>query len=102
MDDPVTEKDSLDNYLVVLDEADNVGTALRDIPSGEYLVHVRGTATNITIREPIRAGFKVSLYRMQKGESVRKYGEVIGVAKADISLGDKVHIENISSLRTET
>ena len=90
--------ENLGEYLIILDKRDSVGTALKDIPAGEYFLNDEGSESLIAVRELIRAGFKVSLCKINKGELVYKYGDVIGMATRDISPGDKIHIENIKSL----
>lgn len=45
--------------------------------------------------EDIPAGHKVALHDIPKGAPVRKYGEVIGVALADIPAGGHVHVHNL-------
>lgn len=84
---------SLTDYALVLHKADNVATALREIPSGEYL-HNKG---QITIPEPINAGFKVATDPIRPGEPVRKYGYVIGLATEAIDPGVCVHVHNMKS-----
>lgn len=102
MADSMKKKVNLCNYIIILNKRDNVGTALKDIPGGEYILNYDGNESIINIKELIRLGFKVSLYKIKKGELIFKYGNVIGVAKSDINPGDKVHIENIiSSIKNE-
>lgn len=63
---------------VVIDGKDNVGVSLTgdgDIP----------------------AGHKYALRDIKKGESVIKYGEIIGRATADIKSGEWVHTHNVKS-----
>jgi altronate dehydratase len=42
-------------------------------------------------------GHKFALLNIKKGELIRKYGEIIGVATQDIKEGDWIHIHNIKS-----
>lgn len=49
------------------------------------------------MREPIRPGHKVSLGDIEKGESILKYGQVIGSASRDIPAGSWVHVHNCSA-----
>ena len=92
------DKENLGSYVIILDKRDNVGTALKDIRDGTYLLSDGHRESSIVVRELIRAGFKVSLGEIKKGEYIYKYGNVIGIAVKDIDAGDKVHIENIKSL----
>ena len=50
----------------------------------------------------IPAGHKIAIKDVKKGDKIIKYGEVIGVAKEDIKVGDWVHVHNVkSALDTE-
>ena len=44
-------------------------------------------------------GHKVSLFRIEKGERIIKYGETIGLATAKIDTGCHVHVHNLESRR---
>lgn len=81
---------------IVMNELDNVATALEDIGVGEE-VSVGGW--EIKAKAPIPFGHKIAIRPIRKGESVIKYGEVIGVATEDIDPGDWVHVHNVVSLR---
>ncbi len=98
MADSMKKKVNLCNYIIILNKRDNVGTALKDIPGGEYILNYGGNESIINTKKLIRAGFKVSLGELKKGEYIYKYGNVIGMAIKDINPGDEVHIENIKSL----
>ena len=84
---------NLTDYALVLHPADNVATALREIPSGAYLYK----DGQITLPEPIPAGFKVAIDAIRPDEPVRKYGYVIGLATAAIDPGACVHVHNMRS-----
>lgn len=77
--------------VILLDEKDNVATALKDINRGSKIL-------GVTVKADIGAGFKVSLKDIPKGGKIYKYGHVIGIAKSEIKAGERVHIENLSSL----
>ena len=63
---------------VIINEKDNVGVCLDG-------------------SEQIPAGHKYALCDIPKGEYVIKYGEIIGRATADISVGEWVHTHNVKS-----
>jgi altronate hydrolase len=73
-----------------LNGADNVAIALRRIAAGEP-VGLEG----IVAAEPIGNGHKVALAPIATGQPVLKYGQVIGVATADIAAGAHVHSHNL-------
>jgi altronate hydrolase len=77
---------------------DNVVVAATRLPAGATLP---GSA--VATREPIPSGHKIATAPIAKGEAVRKYGQVIGVATADIAAGAHVHVHNLamSDLRAE-
>src|SRR5476649_1524823 len=79
-----------------LNAADNVVIAMRRLGSGER-VDGEGVAT----LEPIASGHKVAVRPIRAGQTVHKYGQVIGVATADVAAGTHVHTHNMamSSLR---
>ena len=55
-----------------------------------------GTVT-VHAQEPITFGHKLALVPLAAGAPVYKYGEVIGVASADILAGAHVHVHNVES-----
>jgi len=87
---------------LVLDASDNVATALHDLAAGApvALQGPAGTAVAaVTTTAPITAGHKLALAVIPAGGEVRKYGEVIGAATADIAAGAHVHVHNVASRR---
>ena len=76
--------------IIIMDPGrDNVATALQDLKKGES-IPVSDSST-ITLNKKVSLGHKFALKDIAKGETVMKYGEVIGVAKRDIKAGDWVH-----------
>ncbi|MCQ2792548.1 MAG: altronate dehydratase family protein [Bacilli bacterium] len=65
------------NDLLIINKKDNVGVSLK--------------------ASKVKLGHKVALRNIKKGEQVIKYGEVIGIAKANIKKGDWVHSHNLVS-----
>ncbi len=91
------EKRSFTEYAIVLNEKDNVATALGDMPEGDYVLPSPESTSVITVRQHIKGGFKVAVSHIHPGDKVYKYGHVIGVAVAEIRPGDCVHIHNMTS-----
>ncbi|MEV6507525.1 altronate dehydratase family protein [Streptomyces sp. NPDC051642] len=77
---------------------DDIGLLLGDAPRGTFLELADDTTP---AAEDIPAGHKVALHAIPKGAPVRKYGEVIGVALADIPAGGHVHVHNLGVGRWE-
>jgi altronate hydrolase len=71
-------------------EEDSIAIALRDLAAGEVV-----PPFGCVLREPVAAGHKLALVPMRRGEPVRKYGQVIGHATADILVGAHVHVHNL-------
>ncbi|MGI5965510.1 MULTISPECIES: UxaA family hydrolase [Anaerotruncus] len=71
---------------------DNVGVAIRPIAKGET---VDAGGVQVTALEEIKAGHKMALAPIKKGENVIKYGHAIGSAQADIAAGEWVHVQNL-------
>jgi len=84
---------------IVLNERDNVATALCEIRSGERISVRNGEEREIEVTQDIPFGHKFAIREIQKGEHIIKYGEIIGRALADIRKGEHVHVHNIESLR---
>ena len=49
----------------------------------------------VTVAVTIPAGHKIALQPVVNGDAVRKYGQIIGFAQGDISLGEQVHSHNL-------
>lgn len=87
--------------VFVVDQSDNVGTAVGEpIQAGET-VGTEGRVTDLTVKAnaPIPYGHKIALRAIPKGTQVTKYGLSIGTALADIQPGDHVHVHNVESNR---
>jgi altronate hydrolase len=79
--------------LLVLREGDDVAVATRDLNPG---AEVSGTGTGpVAVGQPVPRGHKIALRAVPAGTEVHKYGQVIGVATADIAPGDHVHSHNL-------
>ncbi len=83
--------------FVVFSEMDNVAVALEPLSRGQ-LAELPGGET-VEAVDSIPFGHKIAISSIKPGESVRKYGEVIGAATAEIRKGEHVHVHNIRSLR---
>lgn len=87
-----------EQYLKVVEPADNVATLLRDAKAGETIeVAVNGDTVTLTLDEDVEFGHKVALERIPEGETIYKYGKSIGYASGDIEPGDRVHVHNVES-----
>ncbi len=91
------QRQNFEDYAVILSDKDNVATALVDLPAGDYMIGSGADQTAITVPGDIKAGFKLALSDIRKGESIYKYGYVIGLATEDIEKGEYVHVHNLIS-----
>ena len=78
--------------LIHIHPLDNVAVALETIPAGECFTLDGYTVTAL---EEIQRGHKVALTAIAEGEPVIKYGCAIGLAKAPIAPGARVHTHNV-------
>ena len=84
--------------VIVINEKDNVGTALETLSAGaEISVKVRGHTEKIRLLSDIPTGHKLALTDIEKGEAVVKYGEHIGQSTSRIRQGEYVHVHNVVS-----
>jgi altronate dehydratase small subunit len=91
----------------LLHPSDNVATALVELTPGMVVEREDAPAGDeqpiappkIEVRSAIPFGHKVALAPIGRGQPVVKYGEVIGLASADISPGEHVHVHNVESQR---
>jgi altronate hydrolase len=49
---------------------------------------------NLAARQRIPAGHKVAVQPIQPGQAVRRYGQIIGFASAQVGIGEHVHTQN--------
>ena len=86
--------------FILLHKKDNTVTALIDLDQGEALtVEAEAGRDSITLCQKIPYAHKFARGFISKGTDVTKYGEVIGVASADIQPGEHVHVHNVESKR---
>jgi len=74
---------------------DNCATSLVEIPENTELEIESGEKININQKIPF--GHKFALRKVNKGDLVKKYGQIIGIATEDIKIGDWIHTHNIKS-----
>ena len=82
------------NRALRIDARDNAAVALASLQKG---TQVRIEDAGVTLLEDIAPGHKFSLFPIQCGETVYKYGFPIGRASADIPAGAWVHSHNLRS-----
>ena len=86
--------------IMVMKENDNVAVCLSERKAGEVVeVDLSGETRCITLMDDIPFAHKFSLADIGMGESIIKYGEVIGKASTLIQTGQWVHVHNVESVR---
>lgn len=80
-----------------INSADNVATLLAPGQPGPVLVRGSAGERSITAHEAIQHGHKIAVANIDKGESIIKFGVVIGAATCAIREGDWVHLHNCES-----
>ena len=73
-----------------LDPHDDVLIARQPLPAGLVLEE-----NAVVVQQAIPAGHKVAVRRIEAGENVRRYGQIIGVASVAIDAGAHVHSHNL-------
>lgn len=81
--------------MIILDEGDNVGVALRDIAAHEQARNAAGQ--QVPAIERIAQGHKVALRNIAEGEPIIRLGLSVGLATAPIQRGCLVHVHNVRS-----
>ena len=85
---------------IMVGNRDNVATALRNLEQGESIRIDSGNIEGeVTLTESISQGFKVALQNIDEGQSIVKYGEVVGLATRNIDKGSCVHVHNIRGVK---
>ncbi len=85
---------------LILNEADNVATAITPLERNEVVVLTAGKdQVELKVRDPIPFGHKFAISEIADEGFVVKYGHNIGAATSPIKTGQHVHIHNIKTLR---
>jgi altronate hydrolase len=79
---------------VLLRPDDSVAVAARPIPRGSRILVAGRT---IDLRDPIGLGHKVAVVAIPAGSPIRKFGQIIGFAQTEVSVGDWVHTHNLKA-----
>lgn len=88
----ITKIPTAENSAIHLHPSDNIAVARVPLSPGQQL-KIDGAA--ITVRDSIPAGHKVAIQMIAKGETVRRYGQIIGRAKTTIETGQHLHVHNV-------
>lgn len=87
--------------VLVHDEGDDVGVAIRDLEPGEVLAGWLDSNRRapVAVKETIPFGHKVALTDIPESQAVKEYKVRIGVSRRQIKRGEMVHTHNLRSAR---
>ncbi len=90
-------------HLLVHDKKDTVGVVVVEGLKGGTdmlcVVTADDSSFRLQARMDVPIGHKVALADIKAGDTVVKYGQDIGQAKADIAKGEHVHVHNLKTKR---
>ena len=85
---------------VVITTNDSIATATTNLKAGEIVKMFFGEEVlEIEVIKDIPFGHKFAIKNINLGDQILKYGESIGSAICNISIGDHVHVHNVQSER---
>jgi altronate dehydratase small subunit len=79
--------------IVHVNDRDTVVISLYELAKGDKVTLPDGE--EIIVQETVPTSHKIAIVDIRKGQSIYKYGEVIGVAAVDIPKGGWVHAQHI-------
>src|SRR5207253_464032 len=88
-----TEPVELGRVAVLLDDRDDVAIAKEMLAPGTVVLTASGGP--VRVQQAVPAGHKLALRAVERGEPVRRYGQVIGFATREIACGEHVHAHNL-------
>ncbi len=74
-----------------LHPSDDVLIAAQQLIPGTTINH-----ENVTVHDLIPPGHKLAARALKAGDPVRRYNQIIGFAKADVAVGQHVHVHNLA------
>jgi altronate hydrolase len=83
---------ALTEKAVVLRPEDDVAIAKAELSAGVVL---EDGPERLQVRSDVHPGHKLARRAIRSGDPVRRYGQIIGYATADIQAGDHVHTHNL-------
>lgn len=90
------------NLALKVNDLDNVATIFANGITDGTVIEVRdkkGNSENVKVIGDVPYGHKIAVKDIKKDEIITKYGEEIGIATADIKVGEYVHVHNLDSMR---
>jgi altronate hydrolase len=88
----ITKLPTAENSVIHLHATDNIAVARVPL-SPEQELRVDGQV--VVVRNSVPAGHKIALRAIAPGETIVRYGQVMGRARRSIQAGDHVHVHNV-------
>ena len=89
----ITKLPTAENSVIHLNETDNIAVARVPLSFGQEL---KVSGVSVTVRGAVPAGHKVALKHIGPGETILRYGQVMGRARVPIEAGEHVHVHNVA------
>ena len=94
------DSERTENTALLIDGADTVATAIRDLPAGATITVNTGRGPQtVTLSQDVAYGHKIALADIAAGTPIIKYGAAIGTATCAIRAGEHVHSHNLEGSR---
>lgn len=85
---------------VIMKPTDNVCTVVGEAHKGMVITScIEDRKYVVKLLDDIPFAHKFALVDIKKGDAIRKYGEIIGIASQPIKAGEYVHVHNLESCR---
>lgn len=88
----IAKTPTAENSAIHLNSADNIAVARVPLAPGAEL---RVDGASIVARDAVPAGHKIALRPIAAGDSILRYGQVMGTARTAIEKGQHVHTHNV-------
>jgi altronate hydrolase len=89
----ITKLPTAENSAIHLHEQDNIAVARVPLSTGQEL---KVAGFSVSVRDSVPAGHKVALQRIGPGQTIVRYGQVMGRARVPIEAGEHVHVHNVT------
>jgi altronate hydrolase len=84
---------ALAEKAILLNPVDDVMISKVAIPAGTI---IEDNGSRVEVHQDVRPGHKIARHPAPVGAPVRRYGQIIGFATQDITVGDHVHVHNLA------
>lgn len=85
-----------------VNDLDNVATLFSNEGKAGAEIEIKdkkGYSSSLVLKNDIPYGHKIALGEIEPGSDIIKYGESLGLATAQITAGEHVHVHNLDSRR---